>query len=84
MSGKMENSICRKRSLEIPRILKIMNDGEVLFTIEDFMTLIMWYKLAFRKQKPTNEDDNTLVKVRALLLSKIDREKMWNDRFDIR
>lgn len=61
-----------------------MNDGEILFTIEDFMTVIMWYKLAFRKQRPTNEDDNTLVKVRALLLSKVDREKMWNDRFDNR
>ncbi len=61
-----------------------MNDSEILFTVEDFMTVIMWHKLAFRKQRPTNEDDNTLVKVRALLLSKIDREKMWNDRFDTR
>ena len=59
-----------------------MNDSEILFTIEDFMTMIMWYKIAFRSKKPTNEDKNTLVKARALLLSKIDREKMWNARFE--
>ena len=52
-----------------------MNDGEVLFTIEDFMTVIMWYKLAFRKQKPQIMDKDTFVKIRAFLLSEVDEEK---------
>ena len=59
-----------------------MNDTEILFTVEDLMTMVMWYKIAFRRKTPTNEDENALIKARALLISKIDREKEWNARFD--
>ena len=59
-----------------------MNDTEILFTIEDLMTMVRWYKIAFKDKMPTNEDENALVKARALLISKIDREKEWNARFD--
>ena len=59
-----------------------MNDTEILFTVEDLMTMVMWYKIAFRGKTPTNEDENALIKARALLISKIDREKEWNARFD--
>ena len=55
--------------------------GDSGFTIEDFQTLIMWHKLAFKKRGPNTEDNNVLLKIQAFLLLRIEHQKELESMF---